>query len=309
VAAPTVKSKHHPNGGGSMHFDNDAVEGALSEYKTSRSPAALTRVMSLSHERALTLIRAYHVTRYRPEDELMSDISYKLLRAADRFDASRGTAFKFVSSVIMNVLRTNVTSARKMAERRADIDEAAIESTVARSNDESIVNDLKYKIKSFSRTLLVIREEVATQRWYVESFCADGFESRRHGCADSAMSAFGLSHERARELYDLTMLEVRRVLYDHARNHKLIIPGRLFGTRCAWMIPYRRLLTPVEFSKFAILMRDLAPYLLYLVTDPAHTNNHRKDRNPPISRKNLELILYGAKNAHSLFDPEYFLAK
>jgi hypothetical protein len=39
--------------------------------------------------------------------------------------------------------------------------------------------------------------------------------------------------------------------------------GRLLGTRCAWMARYAPLLTPEEFTKFVILMRDLAPYLFY----------------------------------------------
>jgi hypothetical protein len=49
--------------------------------------------------------------------------------------------------------------------------------------------------------------ELSAQRWYIESFCADGFEHRRHECADAAMTVYGLSHDRSRELYDLTMLE------------------------------------------------------------------------------------------------------
>jgi hypothetical protein len=307
VAVAAVKSRHHPNGGGSMHLDNAAIESALADYKTSRSQTALTQVISLAQQRALTLIRSNHVTRYRTEDELMSDINFKLIRAVDTFDTARGSGFTFVSAVIWNVLRTNVTSARKIAERRAVLEEALIESTPARNTDESVAEDLKHRIKALTKTVLTNADELATQRWYVESFCAAGFESRRHNCANAAMRAFGLSHERARELFDLTMLEVRRVLYDEA--HKPIYPGRLLGTRCAWMLRYKTILNPAEFTKFVVLMRDLAPYLLYLIVDPRNANNHRKDRNPPIERKNLELILFGSINAHSLFDREYFSAK
>jgi hypothetical protein len=48
----------------------------------------------------------------------------------------------------------------------------------------------------------------------MESFTDDGFESRRHECANAAMAVYNLSHERSRELYDLTVLEVRRVVYN-----------------------------------------------------------------------------------------------
>jgi hypothetical protein len=60
-------------------------------------------------------------------------------------------------------------------------------------------------------------------------------------------------------------------------------------------------LTPAEFTKFVILMRGLAPYLVFLV-DPANKGSRRQDRNPPISRKTLELILDGHPEAVPLFE-------
>ena len=46
------------------------------------------------------------------------------------------------------------------------------------------------------------------------------------------MGVYNLSHERSRELYDLTMLEVRRVVYDNLPPRQPIVAGRLLGTRC-----------------------------------------------------------------------------
>jgi hypothetical protein len=60
------------------------------------------------------------------------------------------------------------------------------------------------------------------------------------------------------------------------------------------------LLTPAEFTKFVVLMRDLAPYLVLLI-DPANKGSRRQDRNPPICRKNLELILFGCPDGRPLF--------
>ena len=101
------------------------------------------------------------------------------------------------------------------------------------------------------------------------------------------------------ELYDLTMLEVRRVLYDDVKRRQPIPAGRLVGTRCAWMTRYEPLLSEPGFTKFVVLMRDLAPYLLFLVDPQNH--NRRQDRNPPVGRKNLELILHGCPEAKQLF--------
>jgi hypothetical protein len=46
--------------------------------------------------------------------------------------------------------------------------------------------------------------------------------------------------------------------------------------------------------------RDLAPYLL-LIIDPAAGGSHRPDRCPPVSRKNIELVLNGCPGARQLF--------
>ena len=52
------------------------------------------------------------------------------------------------------------------------------------------------------------------------------------------MAVHSLGHARSRELYDLTMLEVRRVLYDDLKGRQPIPAGRLLGTRFAWMARY-----------------------------------------------------------------------
>ena len=75
--------------------------------------------------------------------------------------------------------------------------------------------------------------------------------------AESAV--YGLSHARRRELYDLTMLEVRRVLYDQVKRRQPITPGRLLGTRCAWMAGYSALLSAEQFTKFVVLCATSRP--------------------------------------------------
>jgi hypothetical protein len=97
------------------------------------------------------------------------------------------------------------------------------------------------------------------------------------------------------------MLEVRRALFDDLKRREQITPGHLLGTRAAWMARYSPLLTESEFTRFCVLMANLAPYLLLLILDPAKANNHRADRNPAIGRRNLELILYGCPDAKPLF--------
>jgi hypothetical protein len=296
-------SKHNPQGGATQHCDNERIESLIRNYQANGDQESLAAILSLTEQRALTLIRFYKTTRYRPEDELLSDVNFKLLRVVGKFDASKGSAFTYISSVIISSLFTSVSSARKNASRYSELDESVASTLPARSEGEldarAAADDLTHRIRTQVKTTLSDEAELSAQRWYVDSFTQDGFEARRHQCANAAMAVYGLSQARSRELYDLTMLEVRRVLYPDLPARPPIVAGRLLGTRCAWMTRYASLLTPEEFTKFVILMRDLAPYLVLLI-DSAN-KSRRQDRNPPIGRINLELILDGCPDAVPLF--------
>jgi hypothetical protein len=117
-------------------------------------------------------------------------------------------------------------------------------------DDYSIADDLAHRIRCEAKTMLTDTQEVDAQRWFIDSFTDDGFASRRHACADACMNVYQMSHARSRELYDLTMLEVRRALYDDVKRREPIVPGRLLGTRSAWMARYSPLLTESEFTRF-----------------------------------------------------------
>jgi hypothetical protein len=293
-----LASKHNPNGA-SPHFDNVRLESLISAYQAGTNPAALAEIVTLTQDRVLTLIRFRKTARYSTEGELLSDVNFKLMRAVDKFDPAKGTAFTFVSQVVMNVLCTSVTNARRASAKYTGLDDDLINTLPAKSEDRTVADDIAHRIKAGARTTLTDPSELSTQRWYIESFTADGFESRRHECANAAMAVHNLSHDRSRELYDLTMLEVRRVLYDDLKNRQPILAGRLLGTRCAWMIRYRPLLTESEFTKFVILARNLSPFILMLI-DP-ESRSRRQDRNPAIGRKNLEWIIHGHPAAVPLF--------
>ena len=82
-----------------------------------------------------------------------------------------------------------------------------------------------------SRNVYVLRPlhlsdpaEFQTMRWYVTSFLDGAFELRRHKCADAAMTVYGLRHDRARELYDLCLLECRRVMFAHLPPRPKVFP-------------------------------------------------------------------------------------
>jgi hypothetical protein len=283
------------------HFDNAALEQCIFRFQKGDAHA-LTQIVALSEQRARVLVRHYGTHHYKSESELLSDINYKLLRSVGRFDPSKGSAFTFISAVITSTLRTSVTSMRRHWARHCELGDELANTLQAGVDDRTSADDLVHRIRSRCRTRLSEPRELETQRWYVTSFCDEGFAYRRHQCADAAIAVYQLSHGRSRELYDLTMLEVRRALFNDLKPRGRIVPGRLLGTRAAWMARYSPLLSGDEFTRFYFLMKDLAPYLLLLITDPAKANNHRRDRNPAIGRQTLKLILYGHPDAQPLFE-------
>ena len=90
-----------------------------------------------------------------------------------------------------------------------------------------------------------------------------------------------MNHSRSRELYDMTMLEVRRVMYDDLFARQPIPAGRLLGTRCGWLARYQPLLTPEESTKFVTLMKNLSSFVILLVDPSNHTR--RQDRSAQVS--------------------------
>jgi hypothetical protein len=269
-----------PNGeGNQQHFDNARLEAVIARFQRNGDASSLNEIVQLSQQRALTLIRFNGTTSYGTESELLSDINYKLLRSVRKFDPSKGSAFTFISAVITSTLKTSVTVTRKNWLRNCELSDELVNSLHTNEIDHSTADDLTHRIKSEAKTMLTDQIEIEAQRWFVESFCQEGFAYRRHHCSDACMGVFQLSHARSRELYDLTMLEVRRALYDDVKRRQQIAPGRLLGTRSAWVTQYAALLSADEFTKFYFLMKNLAPYLLLMIADPSKTNNHRRDRN------------------------------
>jgi hypothetical protein len=240
-----VTTKHSPRGDGSAHLDNGRLEQVIARFQLQGDTNALGEIISLTEKRALKLIRFHKTARHAAEDELLSDIHFKLLRAVEKFNPAKGTAFTFVSQVVMNTLCTSVTNARRSSNRFVEFDESIANNLRTNGETESrdAIDDLAHRIRVGVKTTMTDQSEVAMQRWYVDSFINGAFELRRHQCADAAMAVYSLSHERSSELYDLTMLEVRRVLYDDVKRRQPISPGQLYGTRSAWLARYSPLLT------------------------------------------------------------------
>jgi hypothetical protein len=293
-------TKHNPHGGGIQHLNNTALEQCIFRHQQG-DPNALGEIVTLIQPRAETLIRFFDSARYSGESELFSDIHHKLVRSVDKFNAQRGSAFSFISCLIENELRSSVMRARRRAERHVTLDEEIANQLVTRSDipGQEAVDHLIHHIKATAKTTLSNAIELSAQRWLLASFCEAAFQAPRHVCADACMSVFGIGHSRSRELFDLSMVETRRIVFDHLPRRPLIQAARLLGTRAQWALRYVDLLSPAEFDKFFRLSHGLSPFIVVLI-DP-QSRSRRLDRNPQIGRQNLLWVINGHPDAVPLF--------
>jgi hypothetical protein len=281
-------------------FDSAAVEDLIRVYQTNQKPEMLGEVIRRCEPIVLSLIRSKATMIYENEDELTSIVNTKLLKSLPQYCPIRGTAFAYVSRIALNMLASTVTRAKKLANRYPALDEVisqTVADPAANIDSQLAVDDLCHQIRAI-KSACELESERQAQRWLVESFIDAEFCLRRHEYADACMKVYRLSHRRSRDLYDLTLLEVRRVLWTEAR-HEPVSPEQLRGARGLPLLRYTNFLTPPEFAKFAVLMKDLAPSLVVLVRP---TNEAQiRGRNWSAVRENLVLILEGDPTATPLF--------
>jgi hypothetical protein len=165
--------------------------------------------------------------------------------------------------------------------------------------DRYAVEHLEHLVRTV-KTTCTLEEELRAQRWYVISFLHYEFCLRRHEYADAAMDVFGLSHHRARQLYDLTLLEVRRrVLAGIERRLKPIRPIDIIHSKIAALEKFAPFLSGEDFTRLCTLMRDLAPSLVSLVKPENGARIQRGDSEA--CRENLGLIINGDPSSRPLF--------
>ena len=121
---------------------------------------------------------------------------------------------------------------------------------------------------------------------------------RRHEVSDAAMKVYGLTNRRSRQLYDLTLLEIRRLLYTETK-HSPVPRARLARSKSAWLVRYTNFCTAEEFAKLITLMHGLPPSLVVLV-EPCNESRIRAG-NWQAVRENLWLVLEGDPQATPLF--------
>jgi hypothetical protein len=82
-------------------------------------------------------------------------------------------------------------------------------------------------------------------------------------------------------------------------KHEALSPDRLRGTRGLPLVRFKNFLSSEEFSKLAVLMRDLAPSVIVLMK-PQNESRIRSTEWSAV-RENLLLVLNGDSAATPLF--------
>ena len=104
------------------------------------------------------------------------------------------------------------------------------------------------------------------------------------------MKVYNLSHARSRQLHDLTLLGIRRELIKE-RRLKPIRPLDIIHSKSAALEKFAPLLNGEEFTRLCVLLRDLAPAVVFLMRPENGPKIMRGDS--AAARENLRIVLDG----------------
>jgi hypothetical protein len=300
LQTPTEPEQKTWRGGtqGAHYFDNRFAESLIDRYNTCADLDAVNQLLTHAEPLIRSIIEYRSTVRYEMPEELVSKIQVKLWKSLRLFDRAKGTGFSFIAKIIESVSRSTVAEAWTRSERFCALDEAA---AVSRNLDPLSTRQGLAEIIAKAhgvRTSCTLESELRAQRWLVDSFVDAEFMLKRHQASDSMMTVFGLSHARARQLFDLTLVALRRELIDE-RRLPAVAPLSLRGTKSQALIRYTKILSPEEFSRLATLLKDVAPSVVYTVKPQNFSAIRRGEREATL--ENLNLLLYGSPTDRPLF--------
>lgn len=284
--------------GTNYYFNPDYARELIERFNATGDTQALNDLLEHVEPLAKSTLEYRCTTRHESIDELLSRIRIKLWRSLRLYDAARGSAFSFCAKIISSTAGASIVGeAWNRQDRFTALSDAEFCSEPADPAHAEGLAEIEYRVRQV-KTSCTDAYELDAQRWFVESFIDCGFHIRRHQASDSAMSVFGLDHARSRQLFDLTIIGVRRQLLPNRRLNP-VSPFDLRGTRSEALIKYAQFLSSEEFSRLATLMKDVAPSVVFTVK-PANIAAIRRGEREAI-RENLGIVLRGGPNDQPLF--------
>jgi hypothetical protein len=196
-------------------------------------------------------------------DEDRAHVLRKLCRSLPRlYDPARGSLFNFTTKLTENCLIDLLR--RKIARDRHVVpwDEGMLERFgVNGAEHRYALSEIAYRVMQI-KTTSRDRCEVAAQRWLVRNLLASDFCFYRHEAANAMTIVYSVPPERARRIFDLTLLSIRRILLD-GRRLRPVDCSRLRSLKDKGLLHYRPpRLSEGDFARLCYLMHNLAPSLI-----------------------------------------------
>jgi len=279
-------------------FDSRHVTELFCQINANGESAAIDELLRHSEPLIKSLIKYRRADRHVPLDELLNAVRLKLWKSVRLFDPGRGTPYSFVAKVTESVMASAVADAWRRGELYCELSAELSDHVSMPDIDRKGINDIGERIRREIKTTATLPGELQAQRWYFQSLVASEFTVKRFQAADAAMQVYGLTHARARWLYDTVILEGRRVLIND-RRLPMVPPHALRHTRIEALVRYARYLPERDFSRLVSLMRDLPPSLI-ISAKPGNGSAIRCG-NPEAITENLTLVLNGDPAARRLF--------
>jgi hypothetical protein len=247
-----------------FYFNEECVLTLFRRWKATEDVAALNELLLACLPIVERLISLRGTTDFESVEELRNRLLLRLAKGFRRwYDPGKGRIFTFITKTSEHGLVDAVRRCRRASRHYLPFDDLLSNSLRFSVNGQEhgqALDDIAYRVRRI-RTLSVCPFEQEAQRYLVRNLLESNFAFRRHEAADAMVIVYGLTPDRSRKLYDITLLSIRRVLIDE-RKLKPVAASDLVGTRGRALLRYQSQLTPGEFSRLAYLMRNLAPAII-----------------------------------------------
>jgi hypothetical protein len=224
-------------------------------------------------------------------EETRSYALRRLVRGLERhYSPQKGALFSYVVKTAENAAVDQLR--RKLGRDRffMPLDDSLLARlSVNGASHRYVVADLTFKVLQ-TKTTSCDANEVSAQKWLIKNLLAFGFVFRRHEAANSMSVVFSIDPTRSRQLYDLTLLSVRRMLLSE-RKLRPVSANELRNSRTRALLRYRSQLSEEEFARLCFLMRGLSP--VAIISSGEFT---------------LQDVLYGPPGERALFSHSEALA-
>ena len=244
----------------------DELEGSrlFAEWKRTHDLRVMDQLLLACRPVINQMISTWNTTAFAPRDEIVSDVLIHLHQVLERYyDPGRGRLFSFITRSVQNSLFDVVRRSRDQARHLVLVQDDELAKIAVNGCEHKWNLDAIHHCVRNIKTIVSDPAELDGQRWLAKNLWAQAFQFQRFECARALEICHAISIERSRMLVDLTLLGCRRaVLAEYGFTPT--VPSRPIGTRGRALSAYREGLSAEEFARLSALMRNLAPYLIFV---------------------------------------------